>query len=110
MVDPMHLLRNPWGHSEEDVRKARSWAADRIEELERKLAAAQATAQQVEDTPRYRPLTNQDIIRADDEFIGDDCVTWFKPVGWEIGARYSRAFKDARRRIDEPQSAKEGKS
>ena len=34
----MHILRNPYGHSEDDVRRARLWAGDRIEELERELA------------------------------------------------------------------------
>lgn len=34
----LHLLRNPWGHSEDDVRRARLWAADRIEQFEREEA------------------------------------------------------------------------
>ena len=38
----LHILRNPFGHSEEDVRAARLWAANEIERLERELAEANA--------------------------------------------------------------------
>ena len=34
----LHILRNPWGNSEDQVRAARLWAGDRIEELEKDLA------------------------------------------------------------------------
>jgi hypothetical protein len=33
--EALHLLRNPWGHSEDSIRAARLWAADRLEYLAR---------------------------------------------------------------------------
>ena len=35
----LHTLRNPHGHSDDEVRKARLWAGDEIERLERWLRA-----------------------------------------------------------------------
>jgi hypothetical protein len=37
----LHILRNPYGHSSEEIRNARLGAADLIEELQKKLAAKQ---------------------------------------------------------------------
>ena len=58
----MHVLRNPWGHSEQRVREARLWAADRIEELEREpkgpVVDAQTVRQDAVDAVRYRFLRN----------------------------------------------------
>lgn len=39
----LHVLRNPWGHSADKVRKARLAAADLIEELRRQVEQPKAT-------------------------------------------------------------------
>lgn len=49
----------------------------------------------------YRMLGPDDVIRADDEFLDDNCIDWNKPVGWEVGMRWSHNLKNARRRIPE---------
>lgn len=47
----------------------------------------------------YRMLDTTDTIRADDEFIDDNCIDWNRPVGWEVGMRWTYTFKTARRGI-----------
>lgn len=66
------------------------------------LAALCATAatQPAQETSRYRLLNAGERIQADDEFIDDDGVTWVRPVGWEVGMKYSNYLKSGRRRLD----------
>lgn len=51
------------------------------------------------EVPRYRLLNAGEPIQVDDEFIDDDGVTWNRPVGWEVGMKYSNYLKSGRRRI-----------
>ena len=45
----MHILRNPYGYTEDDVRRARLWAGERIEELLELLNDAERIARRVVD-------------------------------------------------------------
>ena len=51
------------------------------------------------EVPRYRLLNAGEPIQPDDEFIDDDGVTWNRPVGWEVGMKYSNYLKSGRRRV-----------
>lgn len=53
----MHILRNPYGYSADEVRDARIWAGDEIESLRVQVAALQADAAEAE----------RDALRADAE-------------------------------------------
>jgi hypothetical protein len=48
----------------------------------------------------YRLLDHNDMIRADDEFLEDDCVTWTL-IGiqhrWNVGCYWHTALKPMRR-------------
>lgn len=49
----LHVLRNPYGHSEALVRSVRLWAADRIEAASRHQSCTKSTTPYM-DTPHYR--------------------------------------------------------
>jgi len=72
------------------------------------VTPAEPDAARVEAEARYRLLAAGEPIRADDEFIADDGVTWQRPVGWEIGMKYTHFFKTARRRVDVDLAAGKG--
>ena len=44
----LHVARNPWGWSEDDVREARLMVCDRLERLQKQLAQEQATVATLE--------------------------------------------------------------
>ena len=49
MKDGLHILRNPFGISQDTVREARQWAADEIERLTRELSEARNDASAVRE-------------------------------------------------------------
>jgi hypothetical protein len=53
-----------------------------------------------DDAACYRLLDHNDMIRADDEFLEDDCQTW-TPIGiqhrWNVGCYWHTALKPMRR-------------
>lgn len=63
-------------------------------------------AGRTEETPReYRLLTERDVIKPDDEFLRDDCVTWEQlsvSNSFGIGSIYRRGFFVPMRRAVEP--------
>lgn len=36
----------------------------------------------------YRLLTDGEIVEVGDESLNDDCESWTKVVGWNVGRRY----------------------
>lgn len=44
--DILHILRNPWGKTEDEKRRARLEGADEIEYLQRRLALAERTKEE----------------------------------------------------------------
>lgn len=69
------------------------------------------------DHAKYRLLTDDDMVAVGDQFLADDCVSWWTLTDaaneprWMIGKRYSRNFfVPGRRRLAvTPSQGEEGK-
>lgn len=72
-------------------------------------AALTASHMPVRDGQKYRLLEAGEIIASDDEFIGDDGITWERVKGWPVGFAYTHIFKSCRRPLAAARAGEDGK-
>lgn len=83
--------------------------AELSEALTAAIGAGSRLNMPVGDGQKYRLLEAGEIIASDDEFIGDDGITWERVKGWPVGYTYTHIFKSCRRPLAAARAGEDGR-